>query len=279
VREPPSLDLAVSVAQEAGELLSRYAADRRDGLDLDVATKTSATDPVSEADRAAERLIADRLLAARPDDGLLGEEGQASREGSSGVRWVVDPLDGTVNFLYDRPTWCVSIAAEDGAGGLVGVVHAPVLGETWTATRGGGAHLHRSVGPPTTVGPRAGRRLAVSAVLDLASTLVATGFAYDPAVRSDQGRLVAALLGHVRDVRRGGSAALDLAWAAAGRHDAYLEFGLSPWDWAAGELLVREAGGAVSRVRGVFGGELLTGLVAGGEVAHGALRAWLDPRL
>lgn len=252
------LALAVDVARDAGDLLLSYA-ERRS---LGVETKTSATDPVSEADHAAERLITERILAARPDDGMLGEEAADDRRGSTGLRWVVDPLDGTVNFLYRMPQWCVSIACEDGDGPLVGVVHAPVRGETFTAARGGGARLGDT-------------ELAVSTPPDLPRTLVATGFAYDPAVRADQGRLVAELLRSVRDVRRGGSAALDLAWTAAGRVDAYLEHGLNPWDWAAGRLLVEEAGGIVSAVTTELGGRARSGVIAGGSRAHDDLVTWL----
>ena len=266
---PPSLDLAEEVAREAGALLMDFARRRRDGVDLGVTTKTSATDPVSEADQATERLIAQRLLDARPDDGLLGEEDQASRAGSSGYRWVVDPLDGTVNFLYDRPTWCVSIAAEDAQGSVVAVVHAPALGETWTAVRGGGAH--RTSQLEGTVG----RPVAVSAVDDLAACMIATGFSYERDVRAAQGREVAALVGVCRDVRRGGSAALDLAWTSAGRIEAYAEAGLHPWDLAAGRLLVTEAGGRVTVAPRTFAGRSFTQVVAGNPGAHDALRRWL----
>ncbi|WP_425413697.1 inositol monophosphatase family protein [Nitriliruptor alkaliphilus] len=263
----PPLELAVDVAHRAGALLVRYAAELRDGVDLGVSTKSSASDPVSEADRAAERLIAGGLLDARPDDGLLGEEGQASRPGTSGYRWVVDPLDGTVNFLYGRPTWCVSIACEDADGTVVGVVHAPQLGETWTATRGGGARRHET-----------GHVLAVSEVTELGECLVATGFSYDPLVRADQGRAVADLVPRARDVRRDGSAALDLAWVAAGRADGYVEAGLNPWDWAAGRLLVTEAGGRVSTASWTLGGRSRAAVVAGGAAAHDHLLAWLEER-
>jgi myo-inositol-1(or 4)-monophosphatase len=257
--------LAIDVAREAGALLVGFATRREEGGDLAIDVKSSATDPVSEADRAAERLIAARLTAARPDDGLLGEEDQDPRQGSSGVRWVVDPLDGTVNFLYGRSAWCVSVACEDVDGPLVGVVHHPALDETFHAVRGGGAHLD-------------GRALAVSEVDDLGRTLVATGFSYDADVRVDQGHDLADLVPRVRDVRRDGSAALDLAWCAAGRVDAYLEFGLAPWDWAAGALLVAEAGGRWSRHRRQLGGRWLTGLVAGGPAAHDGVAAWLEGR-
>lgn len=265
------LGLAVEVAEAAGDLLLRYQRDRVPeggertgaGSELAVATKSSATDPVSEADEASEQLIVERLLAARPEDGILAEEEQDNRAGTSGVRWVVDPLDGTVNFLYRIPHWCVSVAAEDEGGPLVGVVHDPSRGETFAAARDLGAH-------------RAGRSLTVNRPEELAGTLVATGFAYDPALRAVQGRLAADLVGRVRDVRRAGAAALDLAWVAAGRLDAYVEFGLSPWDWAAGRVLVREAGGLVSERAEVLAGAPRTGLVAGAQPAHDHLEAWLD---
>ncbi|MBW3657800.1 MAG: inositol monophosphatase [Actinobacteria bacterium] len=255
------LSLAVDVARDAGDLLLSYA-ERRS---LGVETKTSATDPVSEADHAAERLITDRLLSARPDDGMLGEEAADDRAGTTGLRWVVDPLDGTVNFLYRQAQWCVSIACEDARGAVVGVVHAPVAGECFTAVRGAGAHL-------------GDRELTVSSPPDLARTLVATGFAYAPEVRTDQGPLVADLVTAVRDVRRGGSAALDLAWTAAGRVDGYLEHGLNPWDWAAGRLLVEEAGGVVSEVSTVLGGAPRAGVIAGGRQVHDDLARWLADR-
>jgi myo-inositol-1(or 4)-monophosphatase len=254
---------AVAIAGEAGALLAGFAEQRSDGADLEVSTKTSTTDPVSEADRAAERLIAQRLLERRPDDGLLAEEDQAARRGTTGLRWVVDPLDGTVNFLYGIPQWCVSVACEDEAGALVAVVRDPNRDETFQAVRGGGALLD-------------GRPLAVTQVTTLAEALVATGFAYDPAVRIDQGRVLATLLGDVRDVRRAGSAALDLAWMAAGRFDAYVEFGLAPWDWAAGRLLVTEAGGRATDRTATLGRRRLAGLVASGPAVHDALLARVD---
>lgn len=255
------LELATTVARDAGDLLASYA-DRRS---LAVDHKSSHTDPVSEADHAAERLITERLLAARPDDGIMGEEAADDRAGTSGLRWVVDPLDGTVNFLYRFPQWCVSIACEDADGARVGVVYDPGRDECFTAVRGRGARLGETP-------------LEVADPPDLARTLVATGFAYDRAVRADQGRLVADLLAAVRDIRRAGAAALDLCWVAAGRLDAYLEFGLAPWDWAAGRLLVEEAGGVASTVSHRFGGAERDGLVAGGPGAHDALRAWLAGR-
>ncbi|MEX1178841.1 MAG: inositol monophosphatase family protein [Nitriliruptor sp.] len=260
---PPPLELAVEVATAAGALLADFADRRRYGADIGIETKTTATDPVSEADRAAERLIAERLLGARPDDGLLGEEDQAPRRGSSGYRWVVDPLDGTVNFLYDRPAWCVSIACEDADGSVVGVVHAPVLGETWVAERGGGARLLQD-----------DRAVRVTDVPSLDRALVAIGFTYDAAVRAQQGRDNADLVGRVRDVRRDGSAALDLVGVAAGRVDGYLEHGLKLWDHAAGSLLVTEAGGRFTSVEREIAGQVLPGVVAGGPAVHDLLLEW-----
>lgn len=259
-REPDDLlALAVEVAADAGQLLLAHSEQV-----LEVRTKTSATDPVTEADDASERLIVRRLLAARPDDGILGEEG-ASRSGSSGLRWVVDPLDATVNFTYGLPHWCVSIAAEDDRGPVVGVVADPGREEVFAAARGHGATCN-------------GRAIAVTDVPALDRALVATGFSYDPDVRDQQGRDVAALLPRVRDVRRAGSAALDLAYVAAGRLDGYYEFGLQPWDWAAGRLLVTEAGGTVSSHRRRLAGTVREGVVAGGATAHDAIASWLGER-
>ncbi len=221
----PLLDLAESVAREAGRLLLERFRRPATGVD----SKSSATDPVSDADRDAETLIRSRLLAARPDDGLLGEEG-SSIAGGSGVRWVVDPLDGTVNYLFGLPEWAVSVACEDEHGTLVGVVHIPTRGETFTATRGAGARLD-------------GAPIAVSGASELASALIATGFSYVAEVRRAQAAALATILPSVRDIRRGGSAAVDLASVACGRVDGFYEVGLNPWDLAAGALLVREAGG------------------------------------
>ena len=252
------LALAVDIAEEAGELLRTYA----DGRDLEVRTKSSATDPVTIADQASERLIVHRLEAARPDDGLLGEEATANREGTTGLRWVFDPLDGTVNYLYRIPQWCVSIACEDGEGSLVGVVHDPNRCETFRAVRGSGASS-------------AGRPLRVGSVDDLGAAIVATGFSYDAEVRAAQGRQQGALVASIRDLRRFGAAALDLAWVADGRIDGYAEFNLAPWDWAAGRLLVREAGGVVSMPEVVMAGQVQVGMIAANVPLHDALARWL----
>jgi myo-inositol-1(or 4)-monophosphatase len=191
---------------------------------------------VSDADREAEEIIARLLEAERPDDGLLAEEG-SEREGGSGRRWVVDPLDGTINYLYRFPAWCVSVALQDERGTLLGVVLDPLREELFAALRGGGSTLN---GAPVRVRGRDR--------LDMA--LVATGFSYGPAERAAQADLVTRLLPRVRDIRRAGAAALDLAWVAAGRLDGYYERGGKPWDWAAGRLLVTEAGGALAELTG-----------------------------
>jgi myo-inositol-1(or 4)-monophosphatase len=186
---------------------------------------------VSDADRAAEEAISALLRAERPEDGLLGEEG-LSAPGSSGRRWVVDPLDGTTNYLYRYRAWAVSVALEDADGALVGVVHDALNGETFRASRGGGAELN-------------GAPIRVRDVEDLGRALMATCFGYDPDVRRGQAEVLLRLLPHVRDVRRAGAAALDLCHVAAGRLDGYYERGINHWDWAAGALIVEEAGGRV----------------------------------
>jgi myo-inositol-1(or 4)-monophosphatase len=228
------LELAERAARAGGEVLMTYYGRAPSGL----GSKSSDTDLVSDADREAERAIRELLAAERPGDGLVAEEGSRSKA-DSGRRWIVDPLDGTVNFLYELPAWAVSVALEDGAGLSVGVVHSPVLGETYCAERGGGAWLAES-----------GRRLTVSGCDRLERAMVATGFSYEPARREQQAAVVARLLPLARDIRRAGAAALDLAWTAAGRLDAFYEAGLNPWDWAAGHLLVEEAGGVTGWIDG-----------------------------
>jgi myo-inositol-1(or 4)-monophosphatase len=238
------LALAVETAREAGGLVAR----RRAEAPVEVqATKSSPTDVVTASDTAAERLIRERIGAARPDDGFLGEEGgdqgsdQGSNQGSSEVgdtcgrarvRWVVDPIDGTVNYLYGIPVYAVSIAAEVDGRVAVGVVHNPVSGETWTAVAGEGAWLD---GHPVRVGE----------CTDPAQALVGTGFSYEVRTRTEQGQQVAWLLPRVRDIRRLGSASLDLCGVATGRLDAFVEQGLKPWDLAAGGLVARQAGARV----------------------------------
>ncbi len=232
------LALALGVAVEAGELLLR----RPDDLGVD--TKSSATDVVTVMDRASEELVVGRLLDGRPGDALLAEEG-AERSGTSGVRWVVDPLDGTVNYLHRLPFWAVSIAAESRGEVVAGVVHAPVLGWTFTATRGGGAWQGQE-------------QLRGSSCTELSRALVATGFAYDATRRGQQGAVAAAVLPRVADLRRCGSGALDLCMAAWGVVDASYERGLSPWDHAAGGLVASEAGLLVTGLQGAAAGWAMT---------------------
>jgi myo-inositol-1(or 4)-monophosphatase len=215
--------LAEDVAREAGAGLRAAF-----GRGVAVRAKSSATDLVSEADLDAERVIRDRIGSRRPHDAVLGEEG-GDTAGTSGVRWIVDPLDGTTNFLFGVPLWTVSVACEDAGGPLAGAVFDPSAGELWSAQRDGPALRNGEPLPP-----RPARSLA--------DALVATGFGYDAGVRASQGATLARLLPHVRDVRRLGSCAQDLAWTAAGRYDAYFERGPQRWDVAAGELICARAG-------------------------------------
>ncbi|MFJ8106570.1 inositol monophosphatase family protein [Streptomyces sp. NPDC096132] len=223
------LKLAKEAARRAGELL-------RDGRPADLAvaaTKSSPIDVVTEMDIAAEKLITGLISEHRPDDGFLGEEGAAST-GSTGIRWVIDPLDGTVNYLYGLPTWAVSIAAEQDGETVVGVVEIPMRGESYHAVRGGGARA---------TGAWEGERtLACRPAAPLDQALVSTGFNYVTEVRTHQADVAQRLIPLLRDIRRSGSAAVDLADVAAGRLDGYYERGLHPWDLAAGDLIAREAG-------------------------------------
>ncbi|RSM70630.1 inositol monophosphatase [Kibdelosporangium aridum] len=219
--------VAVRVAREAGELVE---STRRSAV-RDVSTKSSATDPVTAGDRAAERLIRDRLAELRPGESVFGEE-EGGAAAVDGVRWVVDPIDGTVNYLYGFPWYSVSVAAQLDGITVAGAVVEPASGRVWSAARGGGATLD-------------GQPLRASAVKDLELTLVATGFAYRSERRARQVEVVRNVLTRVRDIRRTGSAALDLCMVGAGWVDAYFEAGLNPWDWAAGSLIAEEAGAVV----------------------------------
>ena len=221
------LGLAVTVAEAAGRLLVRGLASGPGA----VVTKSSPRDLASDLDRASEALIVERLLARRPDDSVLGEE-TGERSGTSGVRWVIDPLDGTANYLHRLPAFAVSVAAELHGEALLGVVHDPSRHETFTAVRGGGARCDD-------------RRIAVSTEHDLSRALLGTGFSFDATKRARQAGTLARLVGAVQDVRSSGSAALDLCWVAAGRLDVYYEGDTRPWDRAAGALIASEAGAAV----------------------------------
>jgi len=232
VSNPADLDalrtLAEHTAREAGELLRRGLSQAR----AEVSTKSSGTDMVTEIDRASEVLITERLLGGRPDDAILGEEG-VDIAGTSGVRWVVDPLDGTTNYLYGFPGFNVSIAAEIDEQAMVGVVYDVVRDELFSAVRRRGA-------------TRDGEPIRPTTAADLAHALVGTGFSYDPERRGEQARVLVDLLPRVRDVRRQGAAAVDLCSVACGRLDAYYERGLAPWDLAAGGLIATEAGAEVT---------------------------------
>jgi len=246
------LTLAIQAAHGAGELLMKsYGGDRED-----VSTKSSPTDLVSRADKDSERFLLDLIASERPGDGILSEEGGRA-ESSTGYRWIIDPLDGTINFLFRIPVWAVSIAVEDRDGGVVGVVHDPNRDETFTARRGAGAWLN-------------GLPLRVSDRSDLTTALVGTGFAYDVERRVAQARIVTDVLGRVRDIRRAGSAALDLCSVACGRLDGFFEAYTESWDRAAGALIVTEAGGVVSQGPAPAGEG--TTIVASNEILHDELR-------
>ena len=250
VTDPEALlRIAVAAAGEAGRLLASWRGDERPEV---IDTKSSPTDVVTEMDRRSEALITEWIRAIRPGDTVLGEEGGQTLGGlesdaagdQARVRWVVDPLDGTVNYLYGLPDWAVSIAAEVDGTILAGVVEVPRYGETFTAVAGQGAWLHRSGDS------QAGIPLRCTSGVALGQALVGTGFGYDSARRQVQGEVVAALLPQVRDIRRGGSAAVDLCSVAAGRLDAFFERGLNYWDYAAGGLIAREAGALVGGLSG-----------------------------
>jgi myo-inositol-1(or 4)-monophosphatase len=232
------LDLATRIALEAGALAKQR---RSEGVSV-AASKSSSVDIVTEADRETEALIRRLIADARPDDGFFGEESDASSS-SSGLHWIVDPIDGTVNFLYGVPHYAVSIAAVEGEPdpltwtARAGAVFNPASGELFTATNGGGAFLGAD-------------QIHVAPAVELSQALIATGFAYDSAMRGHQGAVVARLLPQVRDIRRYGTASLDLSFVAAGRTNAYFERTLSPWDHAAGALIAREAGARVSGLDG-----------------------------
>lgn len=260
------LRLAEQTAREAGRLVHAGRQGRVEVTD----TKSSPTDVVTAVDVASERLIRERIASERPDDGFVGEEGE-DLGGTSGVTWVADPIDGTVNFLYGILQFSVSLAARDRDGTLVAVVHDPSSGETFTALRGEGAWLD-------------GRPIHPSVCVDPARALVGTGYHYRADVRAHQAVETARLIPHVRDVRRMGSAALDLCYAACGRYDAYVERGLRPWDLAAGRLIAEEVGVRVEGLHGSEPSELL--VVAAPEALFDGLHeqlvvagfdAWPEP--
>ena len=247
------LAVAEEAAIAAGELLrERFEA----GVERALRTKSTPTDLVSAADLAAEAAIREVLTARRPDDAVLGEEGATSSPsvdvapsatstalasiGGGGYLWVVDPLDGTLNFLHGLPAWCVSVAVRDADGPVAGVILDPLRGELFAASRDGEARLGEAV-------------LGGSACTELAQAIVGTGFAYEAQVRGGQGEAVARLLPRIANLRRTGACALDLAWTAAGRLDAFYERAVQEWDVAAGELICARAGLVVERMPAVDG--------------------------
>ncbi len=241
------LELALGIARQAGELLVNRPAS------WELTIKSTAIDIATQMDHESEKLIVDAILQARPDDGIIGEEG-ANRESTSGLTWVIDPVDGTVNYFYGLPGWNISIAVKDESGTLVGVVHSPTIASTWHASRGGGAFLNNS-------------KIECNNPVELNRALIATGFAYDVKDRINQIEVVDALIPKIRDIRRMGAAATDLCFVACGMVDGYFETGLMEWDLAAGSLIAQEAG-AVVRTQSWRGTNLT---IAGGASLHSQL--------
>ena len=245
------LDLAIGAAKAAGELLNTRPAV------FEISQKSSAVDFATQMDIASEKLIVERILAARPDDGIIGEEG-SDRASTSGYTWVIDPLDGTVNYFYGMPGWNVSIAVKDGDGVVAAAVYAPSINSLWTATRGGGAFLN-------------GLAISCNDSITLDRALIGTGFSYDLGKRQEQASLVARLIPLIRDLRRNGAAAVDLCSIAMGALDGYYEIGLKEWDLAAGGLIASEAGAIISgRAGGPAGEEMV---IAAGPALHARLIA------
>ena len=254
------MTVAIDAARAAGKQLLRSF----EGVATGVDSKSSHTDLVSDADRASETAIVSVIRWAFPEDAIVAEEGSLE-QGGSGRTWYIDPLDGTINYLYGVPHWSVVLCLADTDGALAGVVYDPVRDELFGAERGAGAWMSRGGGSP--------RPLRTTSVANLGSALVATGFAYVAEDREEQARILTRVLGEVRDVRRYGSAALDLSWVGAGRWDAYFESVDKPWDWMAGALIVREAGGRVTELKQKRSGH--PHIVASAPDVHDALVALL----
>ena len=220
------LALCLGIARQAGAILMDRPAT------FEVWSKSTAIDIATQMDRTSEKFIVDSLLASRPHDGIIGEEG-TSRLSTSGLTWIIDPVDGTVNYLYGIPGWNVSIAVKDERGVIAGVVHSPTINSTFTAIRGEGAYLNA-------------RKIQCNDPVSLDLALIGTGFAYDLRRRVEQGRIVAQLLPQIRDLRRLGTAAIDICYVALGSLDGYFEYGLFEWDRAAAELIANEAGAVMT---------------------------------
>jgi myo-inositol-1(or 4)-monophosphatase len=245
------VSLAEEVARAAGALLMQ----RPDSFTF--TEKSSAVDFATQMDQQAESLIVKRLLAARPEDGIIAEEG-AAQPSKSGITWVIDPLDGTVNYLYGLPGWNISIAAKNQEGVIAGVVFAPTINSLWKATKGGGAYLNN-------------KAIKCNDPVNLNLALIATGFSYDLELRKEQGARIQKLIPQIRDLRRNGAAAVDLCYVAMGAVDAYFESSLKEWDFAAGGLIATEAGALISgRTGGAPDGDMV---VCAGPSLHAQLLA------
>lgn len=257
---PALLELALATAAEAAAL----AASERLAAVSRISTKSTVNDVVTVADKAAEELIVARLSAARPGDSFIGEEGGSrAGAGGDGVRWIVDPIDGTVNYVYGMPYYAVSLAAEARGRLLVGVVHNIATGTVYHASAGAGAF-------------RDGAAVRCNEPAELGRSMLATGFGYDPDQRARQGALLAEVMPHVRDIRRTGSAALDLCMVADGTVDAYYESGPNVWDYAAGGIVAAEAGAVVGGLWGDVPGRSM--ILAAAPAIAGPLRGLLRSR-
>lgn len=248
------LALAIRTAEAAGALLMQRPEH------FAVNEKSSAIDFATQMDHASEQLIVEHLLAVRPDDGVIGEEG-SQRKSKSGITWVIDPLDGTVNYFYGLPGWNVSIAAKDEEGVLVGAVYAPTARTLWSASRGGGSYKN-------------GIPIHCNDPVALDRALISTGFSYDLALRTEQGERIARLIPRIRDLRRIGAAAVDLCHLASGMVDGYFEATLNEWDLAAGGLIATEAGAIVTGRNGQAPNHEM--VIAAGPSLHGQLVAVVD---
>jgi myo-inositol-1(or 4)-monophosphatase len=246
------LELAKKVGAEAAALLM----DRPPAFEIE--EKSTAIDIATQMDKKAETFIVQSLLAARPEDGIIGEEG-AEVESKSGITWVIDPLDGTVNYFYGLPGWNVSIAAKDKDGSVVGVVTAPTINSTWWASRGGGAFFN-------------GSKIKTNEPVAFDRAFIGTGFQYDVAHRGRQIENVGRMLPLIRDMRRNGAAAVDICSVAMGALDAYFEDGLKEWDWAAASLVATEAGAKF----GLYGQAPYMTTLAAGPTLYAELEGFLN---
>jgi len=245
------VSIAEVVAREAGSLLMQRPES------FTFTEKSSAVDFATQMDQAAEKLIVEMLLTQRSDDGIIAEEG-AARQSKSGVTWVIDPLDGTVNYLYGLPGWNISIAAKTHEGVIASVVYAPTINSLWKATKGAGAYLNN-------------KTIKCNDPVNLNLALIATGFSYDLELRKDQGLRMQRLIPQIRDLRRNGAAAVDLCYVAMGAVDGYFESSLKEWDFAAGGLIATEAGALISgRTGGAPDGDMV---VCAGPSLHAQLLA------